>query len=105
MYMTPVICPQCSPHLAHMRELAVSGLKNILDCAEEMKLKTDALPDEIKPYGEAITKISMEVLIKSYVERLRLSSELGLRDIAQRHSRPNNRLNKRYLKRRSSDGI
>jgi hypothetical protein len=74
---------ECCPHLAELREYAASGLKNILDCAEEMKLKTDALPDELKPYGEAMTKFSMEALITSYVERLRLISELGLRDITR----------------------
>ena len=74
---------ECCPHLAELREYAASGLKNILAYVEEMKLKTDALPDELKPYGEAMTKFSMEVLIKSYVERLRLISELGLRDTAR----------------------
>jgi hypothetical protein len=74
---------ECCPHLAQLREYAASGLKNILDCAEAMKADTDSLPDDLKPYGEAMTKFSMEVLIKSYVERLRLISELGMWDITR----------------------
>jgi hypothetical protein len=73
--MLPVICPQCSPNLAHLREIAASGLKNILDCAKAMKTETDTLPDDLKPYGEAMTKISMKVLIGSYAESLQLMSE------------------------------
>jgi hypothetical protein len=103
--MPPDNTTKCCLHLAHMRELAVSELKNLLDCAEEMKLKTDALPDELKPYWEAITKSSIEVLVKSYVERLRLSSELGLQEITRAALPPEQQTEQELLNRRSSDGI
>jgi hypothetical protein len=66
---------ECCPQLAKLREYATSGLKNILDCAKAMKTKTDTLPDDLKPYGEAMTKFSLEVLIGSYAESLQLISE------------------------------
>jgi hypothetical protein len=96
--MTPVVCPQCCPQLAHLREIATSGLKNILDCAEAMKADTDALPDDLKPYGEALSNISMEVLIKNYIECLRFISELGMRDITRLALPPNHQTKPDLLK-------
>jgi hypothetical protein len=89
---------ECCPQLAKLREYAASGLKNILDSVEAMKADTDSLPDDLKPYGEAMTKFSMEVLIKSYVERLRLISELGMRDITRAALPPNHQTKPDLLK-------
>jgi hypothetical protein len=103
--MQPVICPQCSPHLAHMREIAASGLKNMLDCAEEMKTEIDTLPDDLKPFGEALADFIMQVLIESYVETLKLISDLGIQKIAQAGIPPTPHTEPDLLKRRNSNGI
>jgi hypothetical protein len=76
------------PHVAHLCGYTVCGLKNILDCAEEMKSKSDALPDELKPYGEAIVNISMEMLIEHYIACLQAISELDIREITRKAQPP-----------------
>jgi hypothetical protein len=103
--MQPVICPKCSPQLAKLREYAACGLKHIMALAEEMKTDTDTLSDDLKPYGEAMTKIIMEVLIESYVESLRLISELSLQEITRAALPPNQQTEPDSLQRSSSDEI
>jgi hypothetical protein len=97
--MLPAICPLCSPHLAHMRELAASGLKNILAFAEEMKAETDTLPDELKPIGEALAEMSIEALTKHYFETLLLISEMGMQKITQAELPPKDNTESDSLKR------
>jgi hypothetical protein len=103
--MQPAFCPQCSPHLAHMREIAASGLKTILAFAEEMKTETDALPDDLKPIGEALAEVSLRVLFESYAETLKLISELGQQEIVQAAIQPNQQTKPDLLERSMSDAI
>ena len=72
----------CS-HLAYLCEYATCGQKCIMEIAEQMMHETDALPDDLQRYGDALTKLIMEVLIGSYAESLKLISELGLQEIAR----------------------
>jgi hypothetical protein len=81
--MLPANRTECCPHLAHLSKYAASGIKHIMDCAEQMKTITDDLPDDLKPFGEALTKFSLEVLSGSYAESLKLFSELGLQEITR----------------------
>lgn len=74
---------ECLPHLARLREFTASGLKNILDYAEEMKTWTDALPDDLKPFGQVLTEMSLQALTESYLESLRLYWEWDLQQITQ----------------------
>jgi hypothetical protein len=87
--MRPDNGTQCCPHMVHLYEHAACGLKHIMHLAESLMTDTDTLSDDLKPYGEEITKIIMEVLIESYVERLKLISELGLQEIARAALSPN----------------
>jgi hypothetical protein len=73
----------CCPHLAHLREHATSGIKHIMAFAEEMETVTETLPDDLKPLGELLTKISMRVLTESYAESLMLIAERGLQEITR----------------------
>jgi hypothetical protein len=43
----------------------------------------DALPDELKPISQALTDITMRLLIESYAEHLRFISECAYREITQ----------------------
>jgi hypothetical protein len=81
--MLPDTRMTCCPHVAHLCGFAACGFQHIMHVAEAMQTDTDALPDDLKRYGEAITNISMEVLIKHYVDCLQLFSELGVRDITR----------------------
>jgi hypothetical protein len=103
--MQPAFCPKCSPHLAHMRELAASGLKNILALAEEMKTETDTLPDDLKPFGEALAEASMRVLFESYIETLKLISDLNLQKITQEAIPPTHHTEPDSLERSIYDAI
>jgi hypothetical protein len=103
--MLPDNRTECCPHLAHLREIAVSGLKNILDCAEEIKTVTDTLPDDLKPIGQALADFTMQALIESYAETLKLISDLGIQKIAQAGIPPTPHTEPDLLKRRNSNGI
>jgi hypothetical protein len=103
--MLPATRTTYCPHVAHLCEYATCGLKNIMDCAVEMMSKTDALPDDLKPYGEALTKIIMGVLSASYVEHVHLIAELGMRDIAQAALPPEQQTEQELLQRSGSDEI
>jgi hypothetical protein len=91
------------PHLANLREYAASGIKHIMDFAEHMKTVTDNLPDDLKPTGQALTKISMQALTESYAESLKLFSELGFQKITRAAITPKHHTEPDSLKRRSSD--
>jgi hypothetical protein len=81
--MLPDTVTTCCLHLAQLCGFAACGLKNILDCAEAMQAETDSLPDDLKPFGEAMTKLIMEVLIENYTACLQLISELGMQEITR----------------------
>jgi hypothetical protein len=103
--MLPAICPECSPHLAKLREYAASGAKHIMDFAKYMETVTDTLPDDLKPTGQVLTEISMRALIESYVESLKLISELGLQEITRAARTPTHPTEPDTLKRSGSDEI
>jgi hypothetical protein len=86
--MLPNNTTKCCSHLAQLREYAAAGLKEIMAFAEDMNTYTDTLPDDLKPYGEAMTNIIMEALMKNYVECFQLRHELGLQKIAWEASKP-----------------
>jgi hypothetical protein len=88
-----------------MREIASSGLKNILDCAKEMKTETDTLPDDLKPMAETLTEIIMQVLIESHVEALKLISDLSLQKITQEVIPPTHHTEPDSLERSMNDAI
>jgi hypothetical protein len=103
--MLPDNTTECCPHMAHLQEIGFSGLKNIMRVAEAMQTDTDTLPDDLKPYGEAMTKIFMEALIKNYAECLQLIAELGLQEITRAAIPPEQQTGQDSLQRRRSDGI
>jgi hypothetical protein len=70
-------------HLAYLCEYATCGQKHIMEVVAQMMHETGALPDDLKLYGEEMTKISMEALISNYIESFQLMSELGLQEIAR----------------------
>jgi hypothetical protein len=103
--MPPDNTTKCCPHMAHLQEIGFSGLKDIMCVAEAMQTATATLPDDLKPYGEALTKIFMEALIKNYADRLQLISELGLQEIIRAAIPPEQQTGQDSLQRRRSDGI
>jgi hypothetical protein len=103
--MLPDNTTKCCPHMAHLREIGFSGLKDIMRVAEALKTDTDTFPDDLKPYGEAMTKIFMEALIKNYAEWLQLISELGLQEIAREARPPEHQTEPDSRQRSGSDGI
>ncbi len=76
-------------HLDTLREYATADLKNILAFIEDMETNTASLPDELKAIAEALVKRATQVLIESYVESLKLISELGLQEITWAGVPPN----------------
>jgi hypothetical protein len=88
-----------------LREIAVSGIKNMMDVAEHLKTETDTLPDDLKPFGEALADFTMQVLIESYAETLKLISDLGIQKIARAGIPPTPHTEPDLLKRRNSNGI
>jgi hypothetical protein len=92
--MQPVIRPPCSLQLAHLRDIATSSIKNIMDLAVQLETETANLPDELKPFGEMLTEITMHTIIKSYAESLQLLTELGLQEIVQAALSPNHQTEK-----------
>jgi hypothetical protein len=103
--MLPDTRTTCCPHMAHLYGFATCGFQHILHAASAMQTDTDSLPDDLKPYGEALTNIIMEVLSKHYVACLRLISELGMRDITQAALLPEQQIEQESLNRRRSDEI
>jgi hypothetical protein len=82
--MLPAHRTECYPHhLANLREYATSRLKDILDFAEEMETRTDALPDDLKPIWQALNEITMQALIKSYAELLNHFLEVEFQEITR----------------------
>jgi hypothetical protein len=92
--MQPVIYPQCSLQLAHFRDIATSGIKHILELAEQMETETANLPDELKPFGEMLTEIAMQVIIKSYAKSLQPQFSEGLQKITRVALLPNHQTEK-----------
>jgi hypothetical protein len=103
--MQPGICPQCSPHLAHLREHTQSGIKQIMDAAESMMTECDALPDDLKPYAQALNDICLQVLTEALIESLRRYSELCLQEITRAPIAPNHQTEPDLLERSTSDAI
>jgi hypothetical protein len=92
--MQPVIRPQCSLQLAHFRDIATSSIKNIMDLAVQLENETANLPDELKPFGEMLTEITLHTMIKSYAESLQLLTDLELQEIARAALSPNHQTEK-----------
>jgi hypothetical protein len=72
-----------SAFLAYQKAYADFGKKQIMEFAEDMKTETDTLPDDLKPLGELLSKICMQVLTESFVESLVLFAERGLQEITR----------------------
>ena len=81
--MLPDTVTNCCPHMALLCGYATYGLRQIMSVAESMQTDTAKLHDDLKPYGEVLTKIMMEVLIKSHAECLELIAELGIQEITR----------------------
>ena len=103
--MLPANVTKCCPHIAHLCGYAACGSKHIMLVAKAMKTDTDTLPDDLKPYGEAMTKIIMEALIKNYAECLQLISEIGIQEITGVSIPPEQQTERDSLNRSSSDEI
>jgi hypothetical protein len=104
-YMLPDNGTKCWPHFVTLSDHAASGLKNILAFAEEMKTETDTLPDDLKPFGEALADFTMQALIGSYIETLKLISDLRMQEIVQAAIPPNHQTEPDLLERSMSDAI
>jgi hypothetical protein len=70
-------------HLGTLREYASFGIQHILAFAEDMESVTGTLSDDLKPIGEALTKVSIEALTAAYAEGLMCLSDLGLQEFTQ----------------------
>ena len=81
--MLPDTRTACQLLLAYHKAYAASGRKQIMEFAEDMKAGTDSLPDDVKPLGELLSKIIIQVLTESFVESLLLFAERGLQEIAR----------------------
>jgi hypothetical protein len=68
------------PQLAHLSEHTICGPKHIMHVVQSMK--TDTLPDEQKPLGEALAKSRVQALNSTYPQCLKPISDLGLQQIA-----------------------
>jgi hypothetical protein len=96
---------ECCSHLMFMSEYAASSVKHIVECAERIKTATDTLPADLKPTGEVLTDISMRVLIETYVESLKLFSELGVQKIVETAITPEQYTEPNLLQRSGSDAL
>jgi hypothetical protein len=103
--MQPVIRPQCSLQLAHLRDIAASSIKNIMDLAVELETETANLPAELKPIWETLTEITMHTIIKSYAESLQLLTELEFQEICRAAIQPNHQTEPDLLERSMNDAI
>ena len=81
--MLPDTVTNCCPHMALLCGYATYGLRQIMSVAESMQTDMDTLPDDLKPFGKAMTKIIMEEPIKSHAECLELIAELGIQEITR----------------------
>ena len=79
---------ELNAHVAHLSKDAASGIKHILDFAEHMKTVTENLPDDLKPFGQALADSTMQALIESYAACLTILSELRLQQIARTANPP-----------------
>jgi hypothetical protein len=59
------------------------GKQHVMDVADYMQEVTNTLPDDLKPLGELLSKILIQVLTNSFTESLALFTERGLREIAR----------------------
>jgi hypothetical protein len=82
--MLPDARTACLLHLAYMKVYAAAGKKHIMEFAEEMQAGTATLPDDLKPIGELLTTIYLQVITDSFAESFRLIAEQGLLEIYQR---------------------
>jgi hypothetical protein len=96
--MLPDTVTNCCPHMALLCGYATYGLRQIMHVAEIMQTDTAKLHDDLKPYGEVLTKIMMEVLIKSHAECLELIAELGIQEITRAALPPNHQTKPDLLK-------
>jgi hypothetical protein len=96
--MLPDTVTKCCAHMAHLCRYATCGSKHIMLVGEAMKTDTDNLPDDLKPYGEALTKIIMEVLTQTYTECLMCISEQAIQEITQAALPPNHQTKPDLLK-------
>jgi hypothetical protein len=81
--MPPAICPKCYSHVATLREYAATEIQNIVEFAERMQSATAAAPDDLKPFGEALTKHLLERLTELYAASLERFSELAMQEITR----------------------
>jgi hypothetical protein len=65
-----------------------------MEFAKDMQTVNDTLPDDLKPTGELLTKMSIEALTEFYAESLRVFSELGLQEITRAALPPNHQTEK-----------
>jgi hypothetical protein len=103
--MLPDTRTMCCPHVAHLCGFAACGFQHIMAVAEHLKTVTDTLPDDLKPIGQALADFTMQALIESYAETLKLISDLGIQKIAQAGIPPTPHTEPDLLKRRNSNGI
>jgi hypothetical protein len=103
--MLPDTTTELNAHFATLRVHAASGLQDILVFAEEMKTKTDTLPDDLKPTVEVLNKICMEALITSFAERLKLISELSFQEMSRTALTPKHSGTPDERKRSTSNAI
>ena len=103
--MLPDTVTKCCPHMADLCEFAACGSKHIMRVAEAMQTDMDTLPDDLKPFGKAMTKIIMEVLIKSHAECLELIAELGIQETIRAALPPEQQTEQDSLQRSSDDAI
>lgn len=70
----------CCPQMAFVCGYATCGSKHIMRVVEAMLTATDALPDDLKLFGQALNEIAIQVLTEAFIESLKLYSELGLQE-------------------------
>jgi hypothetical protein len=70
-------------HISNLGGFAANGEQFVLDVVTHLTEVTNALPDEVQPVGEVLTKATTKILSASYVESLQLNAEMGFQEIAQ----------------------
>lgn len=70
-------------HLVNLERFIASGKKSLLEVMEYLMAQDAELPAELRPLGEALTKISLEVLTGTFAEDITMLSQLGLEDIVR----------------------
>ena len=92
-------------HLGTLRAYASFSIQHIIAFAEDMESVTGTLPDDLKPIGEALTKVSIEALTAAYAEGLMCLSDLGLQKFIQAAISANHQTKPNSLRRSNSDAI